>query len=666
MAMTFTELQETYTLLGKLGSGSGGIIILAEHKRLHKKVVLKKISNPSSDEAVNRKEAEILKKIHHETLPAVYDYLEIDHDIYTVMDYIEGESLETKAQNGASFSLEQLRTWGKDVAEALSQLHSQNPRILHLDVKPANIMIRPSGRAVLIDFNVSLDGRTAARMGYTEYFCSPEQKQMIEFARTHRTMPDLGRLSEESDIYSLGAVLYFLASGKNYTPENRQWDQIARRYTPEFAAVLKKALAQNPQERYHSAQAMKADLAGMEEASQKMKDWEKKIQIRNVICYAGLCICIVLFGYSFFLMNLEKQDRYDLLVEQMKQERTDGNFQEMDPLYNEARDLEPDQPGAYYEKAAALYDTGKYQETIDFIQGNILNDSKLGSLNEGLENTYYLLADSYYQMKQYKDSADIYDRLFEMEELQPVFYRDYAITLGYNKQFDKAADILEKAAARGLDSASLTYANAEIAWAREEPEKALALMNQALDELEDESVRMHAFEKIAEWNLELKNYGAAREILLTAREDLPKAMHPIILETLVQTDSRLADQKNDNQYRQEAIGAIQEMIDNGWAVYSDYNNMAVFYQKMGQIDQAEKAVDQMSEKYGEDYNAFKRKAFLEIDRQLALPEDSRNYSRFTELYDKALQLYSREKEQSDLEMPLLESLNTDLQQGGWI
>lgn len=664
--MTFIELQETYRLLGRLRSGSGGDIILAEHKRLNQKVILKRIIRPSKDERINRREAEILKRLRHESLPVVYDYLEVEGDIYTVMDFIDGEALDKKAESGNSFSLNEIRKWGIEISEALTQLHSQNPKILHLDIKPANIMIRENGKAVLIDFNVSLDGSSMARMGYTLYFCSPEQKQMIEFAKAHRTAPDVSKLSEESDIYSLGAVLYYLAAGRNYDPADPQWEILSRRYPGEFIEILRKALQENPAYRYHSAAALKRDLQSMEGASQAMQDWKKKVRIRNWICYGSLCACIVLFGYSFFLMHQEKQDRYDQIVDEMVQKRNDAQFDEIDDLFNEARSIAPNQLNAFYQRAASLYDQGSYKEASDFINQSILADPEFKNRSEGLENTYYLLADSLYQQKEYKESADVYDQLFELEELQPVFYRDYAITLGYNHQFQKAADILEQASARGLDNGSLTYANAEISWAQGKPEEAIALMQQALGEVKEDSVRMHAFEKIAEWNLEIKNYKAAREILLKAREDLPKNLQPVILQTLIQTDSKLADQTDDNKYRQEAVNAIQEIIDNDWAVYSDYNNMAVFYQKMGKLDQADQAVSVMSEKYGEDYNVFKRQAFIEIDRQQMLANEKRNYRPFEKMYKKAKEQYVNSGESDDLEMPLLDSLYQDLQKGGWL
>lgn len=666
LLMTFAELQETYQLIGKIGGGSGGEIYKGIHRRMKKAVVLKRMIQPSADEMINRKEVEILKNLHYPFLPAVIDYLQVDGDVFTVMDFIDGESLDDKAKKQDRFSLGEIRRWGSEIASALAVLHGQNPKILHLDVKPGNIMIRDSGEAVLVDFNISLDGNAVSRIGYSDHFCPPEQKEMITFASKHHLRPDVSKLSEATDLYSLGAVLYYLATGKWYNPSNPQWVIISQTYVPELTEILKKALEEEPSKRYQSAEQMKADLAGMEDASQKMQAWKKKRKLINGICYAGLCICVILFGVSFYLMNAEKQNDYERIVDQMASNRAEGSLENNQNLFDEARKLQPSQLRAFYEQASTLYQKGDYERTANFIRQSILNNPDFKDMNSGMENTYYLLADSLYQQKEYRDAVDVYDQLFEMEKLQPVFYRDYAIALGYNKQFDKASKILEDAAAKGLDNASLTYAKAEIAYAKQEGPQALVLMNQALSELDNDSMRLHAFEKIAEWNIEARNYTTAREILLKAKEDLPVNLQPVILQTLIQTDSKLAEATGDQTYRQEAVNAIQELIDSGQAVYSDYNNLAVFYEKMDQLDQAEQAVAKMTELYGEDYNTFKRQAFLEIDRQALLANNARDYSCFLKLYQKAEDLYNTGEEKNDIEMTALEERYRDLQKGGWL
>ena len=85
------KLNGTYTLIDEIGSGGGGVVYRAYHERLKTYVVVKKIKENVKGILDGRAEADILKKIKHTYLPRVYDFLEIDGEIYTVMDYIPGK-----------------------------------------------------------------------------------------------------------------------------------------------------------------------------------------------------------------------------------------------------------------------------------------------------------------------------------------------------------------------------------------------------------------------------------------------------------------------------------------------------------------------------------------------------------------------------------------------
>ena len=87
-------MDETYEILGYLGSGSGGVIYKAYHKRLQKEVVLKKIKRKSRDARINRNEVDILKNLNHMYLPQVVDFFEENGEIYTAMSFIPGRSLK--------------------------------------------------------------------------------------------------------------------------------------------------------------------------------------------------------------------------------------------------------------------------------------------------------------------------------------------------------------------------------------------------------------------------------------------------------------------------------------------------------------------------------------------------------------------------------------------
>ena len=233
-----------YEIQRQIGAGGGGVVYLGRHLRLDKPVVLKADKrNLNTKEEVLRREVDMLKGLSHTYIPQVYDFVQEDGVVYTVMDYIEGESMDRILKRGAVPGQPQVIQWAVQLLEALCYLHSQPPHgILHGDIKPANIMLRPDGDICLIDYNIALalgeDG--AVRAGFSRGYASPEHYG-IEYAgdatRTLESGPtetmdgetktmaasqepssDSGSrsvsgrrtvmLDVRSDLYSLGATLY--------------------------------------------------------------------------------------------------------------------------------------------------------------------------------------------------------------------------------------------------------------------------------------------------------------------------------------------------------------------------------------------------------------------------------------------------------------------------
>ena len=172
------EITQTYIIDKAIGEGGAGVVYLATHTRLKKKVVLKKIKGAISTDFVNsRAEVDILKNLRHSYLPQVIDFIESSEGIFTVMDYIDGESLQAKLDRGYRFTEKEVRKYFEQICEAVRYLHSQNPPIIHGDIKPDNIMITKEGNVCLIDFNISgfLSGSGLKATGYTPGYSSPEQ-----------------------------------------------------------------------------------------------------------------------------------------------------------------------------------------------------------------------------------------------------------------------------------------------------------------------------------------------------------------------------------------------------------------------------------------------------------------------------------------------------------
>ena len=218
-----------YRILSLLGQGGFGITYLAEHTLLGRKVAVKeffmkdvcnreddsRVSVPSlgSRELVEKfrikflKEARLIATFNNPHIISVYDVFEENGTAYYVMEYLEGKSLSALVAGGAGIDEEVAVRYVRQVAKALSDIHSRN--LLHLDVKPANIMLKESGEAVLIDFGISKhydeagSQTSSGLVGLSEGYAPMEQYKK----------GGISSFSPATDIYSLGATLYKLLTG---------------------------------------------------------------------------------------------------------------------------------------------------------------------------------------------------------------------------------------------------------------------------------------------------------------------------------------------------------------------------------------------------------------------------------------------------------------------
>ena len=173
----------------QIGAGGGGIVYMGRHMRLDKKIVLKADRRKlGTKPEILRREVDMLKDLSHTYIPQVYDFVQEDWTIYTVMDFIDGESLDRVLKRGEVPPQTQVIRWACHLLEALDYLHGQPPYgILHGDIKPANIMLRPNGDICLIDYNIALalGENGAVKTGFSRGYASPEHYG-IEYADKSR------------------------------------------------------------------------------------------------------------------------------------------------------------------------------------------------------------------------------------------------------------------------------------------------------------------------------------------------------------------------------------------------------------------------------------------------------------------------------------------------
>lgn len=210
-------IPETYEIIGRIGGGNSGVVYKAYHTNLKKYVVLKKIRSEIKDFVDVRAEADLLKNLRHPGLPQVLDFFEASGEIYTVMDFIPGNSIKQYLDAGRIFPEKSVINWMKQMCSVLCYLHTREPQVIHGDIKPGNIMLTPQGDICLIDFNISSAAAKNAPVwieGYTKGYASPEQIDAFLFNQKEMDRSNWKSIDARSDIYSLGATVYHMVTGQ--------------------------------------------------------------------------------------------------------------------------------------------------------------------------------------------------------------------------------------------------------------------------------------------------------------------------------------------------------------------------------------------------------------------------------------------------------------------
>ncbi|MBA3825658.1 MAG: serine/threonine protein kinase, partial [Ktedonobacterales bacterium] len=201
-----TVLAGRYRIERLIKSGGFAAVYVATDQRQRRVCAVKETFDPTGDNADQfRLEAEILADIRHQNLPAVWDYFGQNGDLYLVMEYIEGEDLESHLDMSGLLGEDYVRDWVEQLCDALTMLHRHQPPIIHRDIKPANVKITPDGRAVLVDF------------GIAKFYQAGNNTQVAARAVTDGFSPleqyGQGSTDPRSDIYALGATVYNLLTG---------------------------------------------------------------------------------------------------------------------------------------------------------------------------------------------------------------------------------------------------------------------------------------------------------------------------------------------------------------------------------------------------------------------------------------------------------------------
>jgi serine/threonine protein kinase/Flp pilus assembly protein TadD len=341
-----------YRVLEKLGTGGMGVVYKAQDLRLERYVALKFLPDNLSNDAQAlerfRREALAASALNHANICTVHDIGEQDGRPFLAMEFIDGETLRRHV-NGKPLPIEETLNLGIQIADALDAAHAEG--IIHRDIKPANIFVTKRGQAKVLDFGLAKliskrEGDTAVSDSSHPGLENPISIVGVISGTPSYMSPEQIRgddLDVRADIFSMGLLLYEMATGEKAFPGNTGGiiiEAILSRQPPpvrtvnpsipvELEAIINKAIEKDKEQRYQNAEELRSDLQvlkrGFESghtqsslllatAGAKQGSWTKRNKWAVPAVTAGIIAAMALGGWLYDTRRAHALNETDTVV----------------------------------------------------------------------------------------------------------------------------------------------------------------------------------------------------------------------------------------------------------------------------------------------------------------------------------------------------------------
>ncbi len=442
-----------------------------------------------------------------------------------------------------------------------------------------------------------------------------------------------------------------------------------------FRVIIEKMMELDPAKRHQNGGELLYALEHIYELDSEYQCFRKRQRNKKIFIAILYIAGISLTGNGWITMKRECLATYNKAVEQAGVYIDNLQYSQAEDMIQKAVELLPDHIMAYEKEMLLLYSLGDYEGVICYGR-NVINNPEYMINNDAdkkiMGNIYYILGNAYFEEGKYSSSIDYFKEAIQRNSENSLYFRDYAITLAKTGQSDIAEEILEAAIRLGLGEDSIYVVQGEIAYSRGKDISAAEKLLAAVRTSENEGLKKRATILCAQVYQRLGEDYLDQEIKLLEGSvnsfgmEVSKHLKEQLADAYARKARQLEKYEYAAEYYSKSLKLFQELYQDGYSTRQMMENIAILYQQIEEIEKAEEILEQLIEKYPEDYRGYKRLAFLEADKQQKKENEERDYVRMKEIYDRAEDLYQRTNRESDTEMQMLKNMIQDLKDGGWL
>ena len=679
------DLGSGYSAIRPLGEGGMGTLYRAHKDSLDVDVVIKRVKQKFKGRMDERAEANILKTLKHKYLPRIYDVIESPSGyVYTIM--------QNYVKTHGPVSQKLAYRWACQLCEVIAYLHSQVPPILHCDIKPSNIMITPAGDICVIDFNTSLVfSKGVLAIGATPGYAAPEQytrpgasPDTIETVPLEETMPlrgykdafayqnvrsnkdpsgrgvsnsvtaaqatnagGYGTISKRTDVYGIGATLYYAITGQqpgHSLKDVRPITSYKLKFSRSFLLIIARAMMKRQEERFCDAQEMLRALQDIHAIDGRYK---KVVHSQRVVAAVSLVLAVsgtlaILFGVQ--RIGVERYAAYDALVRKGRTAADEMRFDEAEQDLQQAIAIYDDQLEAYVEQAVLLYRQGKYQECIDAVETTQSRELKYYS-RQSVANLYNVAAEAYYELESYESAATMYQKAIGYSPDILSYYQGEAtalIQLGDYSGADEVLAEMAKAVPDAEQSGAYQVVQSELLRKQGDLPDALDAARKAIGSADGNDQLARAYRLAASICEDIGDSMFSEEINLLNQgiEQLPDGYYNALAGQLASAYIRQAEATGNPGYQKDALRTYQQLEKNGNTTLEVRLNIAMLQYQLHDFSKAMEMLQALKKDYPKDYRVYKWLAFVQGELDL---QNGASYTKTLGYYETAAELYRAEQ-----------------------